>query len=236
MKKGQNYYMAFLLLSIAALMALAAFSSLPVEKGKLWNVLLLLPALLMIPALAFRARDPEPAGNYPAGNTTQRTAQGAGEPSLVVRNENLPTLRIPVCNLSQNELPAYATSESAGMDLRAFLPDGPILVEPGRQAMIPTGLHIGLPPGFEAQIRPRSGLAAKNGITVLNSPGTIDADYRGEIRILLVNLSQSDFTVNNGERIAQMVIARHERAEWTPVQTLSQTGRGTGGFGHTGKN
>lgn len=130
-------------------------------------------------------------------------------------------------------MPAYATPLSAGMDLRANLSE-PVLLRPLERAMIPTGLYIALPEGYEAQVRPRSGLAARKGITVLNSPGTVDADYRGEIRVILVNLSGEDFRVEPGERIAQMVVARHERVEWEPVGTLDETERGDGGFGSTG--
>lgn len=130
-------------------------------------------------------------------------------------------------------MPAYATAQSAGMDLRANISE-PIVLKPLERQLIPTGLHIALPVGYEAQVRPRSGLALKKGVTVLNSPGTIDADYRGEIGVLLVNLSSEPFTVNDGERIAQMVIARHETAEFVEVEALDETERGTGGYGHTG--
>ena len=130
-------------------------------------------------------------------------------------------------------MPQYATVQSAGMDLRANI-DVPVVLRPLQRHLIPTGLHIALPPSYEAQVRPRSGLALKHGITVLNAPGTIDADYRGEIGVVLVNLSDQDFTVNDGERIAQMVIARHETAEFVEVETLSETERGEGGYGHTG--
>ena len=130
-------------------------------------------------------------------------------------------------------MPAYATSQSAGMDLRANI-DTPITLRPMERRIIPTGLYIALPPGFEAQVRPRSGLALKHGITVLNSPGTIDADYRGEIGVLLVNLSTDDFIITEGERIAQMVIARHEQGEFELVDELDDTERGAGGYGHTG--
>ena len=142
-------------------------------------------------------------------------------------------MKIKIINRSRHELPAYATGSSAGMDLRAHL-DGPVLLKPLGRAAIPTGLFIELPVGYEAQIRPRSGLAAKNGITVLNSPGTIDSDYRGEIKVILVNLSENIFTVEDGERIAQVVIARHEKAEWIKVDQLEESERGAGGFGHTG--
>lgn len=143
-------------------------------------------------------------------------------------------IQLRIINHSANTLPEYATEASAGMDLRAHL-ETPVVIEPGQRAFIPTGLFIELPVGFEAQIRPRSGLAAKHGITVLNSPGTIDADYRGEIKVILINLSQEAFKIENGERIAQMVVARHETVQWLPTESLSQTERGEGGFGHTGK-
>lgn len=142
-------------------------------------------------------------------------------------------MQIKIVNKSHHPLPAYATELSAGVDLRANLSE-PITIKPLGRALIPTGLYIALPRGYEAQIRPRSGLALKKGITVLNSPGTIDADYRGEIGVILVNLSQEDFLVEDGERICQMVIARHEQAEWHEVESLDQTERGAGGFGHTG--
>ncbi len=142
-------------------------------------------------------------------------------------------MQIPVINRSHHALPQYATSQSAGVDLRANL-DNPIVIEPLARALVPTGLFIALPAGVEAQVRPRSGLAIKHGITVLNSPGTIDADYRGEICVILVNLSNEPFTVNDGERIAQMVIARHEQAEWQLTDSLDETERGAGGFGHSG--
>lgn len=144
-------------------------------------------------------------------------------------------MNIQVINKSKHPLPAYATELSAGMDIRANLSD-PVTLKPLERCLISTGLYIALPKGYEAQIRPRSGLAIKKGITVLNSPGTIDADYRGEICIILVNLSAEPFVIEDGERIAQMVIARHEQAEWTEVQTLDETERGSGGFGHTGKD
>ncbi len=144
-------------------------------------------------------------------------------------------MKIKIINNSHHPLPKYATADSAGMDLRANL-DEPITLAPMERRLIPTGLHIALPAGYEAQVRPRSGLALKHGIGVLNSPGTIDADYRGEIGVILVNLSQVPFVVQDGERIAQMVIARHETAEWEPVETLDETERGAGGFGHTGRD
>ncbi|KAF0204189.1 MAG: dUTP [Bacteroidetes bacterium] len=142
-------------------------------------------------------------------------------------------MRIKIVNTSDNALPAYETAASAGMDLRASLEE-PVLINPLERAIIPTGLFIELPMGFEAQVRPRSGLAARSGITVLNSPGTIDADYRGEIKIILVNLSQESFTVKHGDRIAQMIIASHEKAEWEETMELNSSDRGAGGFGHTG--
>lgn len=143
-------------------------------------------------------------------------------------------LKVNIINRSHHQLPAYETIASAGMDLRANLEQS-IILEPPQRCLVPTGLFISLPVGFEAQVRPRSGLAIKKGITVLNSPGTIDADYRGEIGVILVNLSQEPFVINDGERIAQMVIARHEQVEWQPVESLDETERGAGGFGHTGK-
>jgi dUTP pyrophosphatase len=142
-------------------------------------------------------------------------------------------MQINIINKSQHELPNYETIASAGMDLRANLVE-PITLKPLDRAIVKTGLFIELPVGYEAQVRPRSGLAAKKGITVLNSPGTVDADYRGEIGVILVNLSHEDFVVENGERIAQLVIAKHERAEWNVVEELTETSRGAGGFGSTG--
>ena len=142
-------------------------------------------------------------------------------------------IKIKVVNKGRQQLPAYATSQSAGMDLRANI-DTPITLRPMERRIIPTGLYIALPPGFEAQVRPRSGLALKHGITVLNSPGPIDADYRGEIGVLLVNLSTDDFIITEGERIAQMVIARHEQGEFELTDELDDTERGAGGYGHTG--
>ena len=143
-------------------------------------------------------------------------------------------MKIQVINKSKHPLPQYATSQSAGMDLRANL-DTPIVLKPLQRCLVPTGIFMALPEGFEAQVRPRSGLAIKKGIGVLNSPGTIDADYRGEVCVILVNLSSEEFVIEDGERIAQMVIARHEQAEWQEVEILEETERGTGGFGHTGK-
>jgi dUTP pyrophosphatase len=141
---------------------------------------------------------------------------------------------IPIINQSKHALPAYETGQAAGMDLRANLEE-PIELGPLERAIVPTGLYIALPEGFEAQIRPRSGLAAKQGLTVLNSPGTIDADYRGEIKVILVNLSNNTVQIHDGDRVAQMVIARYEQAQWTAVETLDETMRGAGGFGSTGK-
>jgi len=143
-------------------------------------------------------------------------------------------MNIKIVNKSTNSLPRYATILSAGMDLRANL-ESPILLKPLDRKLIPTGLFIELPEGYEAQIRPRSGLAIKHGITVLNSPGTIDADYRGEVCVILVNLSNQDFVVEHGERICQMVVTIYKQAEWEEVEILSETVRGDGGFGHTGK-
>ena len=142
-------------------------------------------------------------------------------------------MTIKIINNSQHELPNYETLASAGMDLRANISEA-ITLQPLERAIVKTGLFIELPIGFEAQVRPRSGLAAKNGVTVLNAPGTIDADYRGEIGVILVNLSNQAFTIQNGERIAQLIIAKHERAEWNLVSELSETQRGEGGFGSTG--
>ncbi len=143
-------------------------------------------------------------------------------------------MKVKIINKSKHALPSYATLASAGMDLRANL-DAPIILKSLERTLVPTGLFIELPIGSEAQIRPRSGLAFKNGLTVLNSPGTIDADYRGEVKVILVNLSKEDFTINDGERIAQMIIAKHEQAEWVEVQELEVSNRGEGGFGSTGK-
>ena len=142
-------------------------------------------------------------------------------------------MQIKVVNKGHQPLPQYATPLSAGMDLRANL-DEPIILKPMERRLIPTGLYIALPAGYEAQVRPRSGLALKKGITVLNAPGTVDADYRGEVGVLLINLSQEDFVINDGERIAQMVIARHEQGEFLTVEVLDETERGAGGYGHTG--
>lgn len=142
-------------------------------------------------------------------------------------------VKIKVVNTGCQPLPAYATSQSAGMDLRANI-ESPITLHPMERTLVPTGIRIELPEGYEAQVRPRSGLALKHGITVLNTPGTIDSDYRGELKVLLVNLSNDDFVVNAGERVAQMVIARHETATWEGVEVLDETERGEGGYGHTG--
>lgn len=143
-------------------------------------------------------------------------------------------ITVKVVNKSGNELPQYSTPDSAGMDLRASLSE-PVTLAPMQRALIPTGIYIALPKGYECQIRPRSGLALKHGVTVLNSPGTIDADYRGEIKVILVNLSNEPFTIESGERIAQMIVARYEQIEWLPVEELGATERGAGGFGSTGR-
>ncbi|MCK9639559.1 MAG: dUTP diphosphatase [Prolixibacteraceae bacterium] len=144
-------------------------------------------------------------------------------------------MKIKIVNKSQNSLPQYSTAQSAGVDLRADLAE-PIILKPFERMLIPTGLFIQLPDGYEAQVRPRSGLAISKGVTVLNSPGTIDADYRGEIKIILINLSQEDFIINNGERIAQMIISSYKQVEWDKVEFLDESDRGAGGFGHTGKH
>jgi dUTP pyrophosphatase len=143
-------------------------------------------------------------------------------------------MKINIINNSAHPLPQYETAHAAGMDLRAFV-ETSVTIKPLERVLIPTGLHIELPVGYEAQIRPRSGLAFKHGISIVNSPGTIDADYRGEIKVLLVNLSDTDFAVNDGDRIAQMVVARHETVNWSVVTELNDTDRGAGGYGHTGK-
>ena len=143
-------------------------------------------------------------------------------------------MKIPIINQSNNDLPAFATPSSAGMDLRAFL-ESDIVIAPGERALVPTGLHMALPVGYEAQVRPRSGLAYKHGVTVLNSPGTIDADYRGEVGVILINHGDSDFVVQSGDRIAQLVVAQYASFTWDAVTDLSDTARGEGGFGHTGK-
>jgi len=143
-------------------------------------------------------------------------------------------MKVRIINHSNNPLPAYATEGSSGMDIRAYI-KAPVELKPLERALIPTGLSVELPDGFEAQIRPRSGLAYKHGLTCLNSPGTIDADYRGEIKVIIVNLSNDEYVINDGERIAQMIIAQHAKAEWFQVNELGETTRGEGGFGHTGK-
>ena len=142
---------------------------------------------------------------------------------------------LKIVNQSNNAMPAYETINSAGMDLRAYLPDGELVIKPMQRALVPTGLFMEIPVGYEGQVRPRSGLAIKSGITVLNSPGTIDADYRGEVKVILINLSDTDFVIKSGDRIAQLVISKHEQMEVVEVETLSETERGAGGFGHTGK-
>ena len=143
-------------------------------------------------------------------------------------------MKVKVINRSKHDLPRYETALSAGMDVRANL-DEPIVLKPLSRAMVPTGLFVELPAGYEMQVRPRSGLAAKFGLTVLNAPGTVDADYRGEIKVILANLSNDDFTINDGERIAQLVVAQHAQVQWEPTEELSNTDRGAGGFGSTGK-
>ena len=144
-------------------------------------------------------------------------------------------MKLKIVNKSNNALPGYETVNSAGMDLRAYLPEGQMVIKPLQRALIPTGLFMEIPVGYEGQVRPRSGLAIKSGITVLNSPGTIDADYRGEVKVILINLSENDFVINSGDRIAQLVIAKYEQMEVVNVETLTETERGAGGFGHTGK-
>lgn len=149
--------------------------------------------------------------------------------------KNLKCMVLKIINKSNNPLPEYATDHSAGMDLRAFINE-PLVIKPFQRVLVPTGLFIELPAGFEAQIRPRSGLAYKHGITVLNSPGTIDADYRGEIKVILINLSEDNFVINNGERICQMIVTSYTKATILEVDTLEDSVRGEGGFGHSGKN
>ena len=144
-------------------------------------------------------------------------------------------MKVRIVNKSNNSLPLYGTAQSAGVDLRADLSES-VVLKPLERKLIPTGLYIQLPDGYEAQVRPRSGLAINKGVTVLNSPGTIDADYRGEIKIILINLSQEDFIVNNGDRIAQMIISSYNQVEWEEVDLLDESDRGEGGFGHTGKH
>jgi len=153
--------------------------------------------------------------------------------SIFVNSKNIKMTHCNIVNQSNNPLPFYSTEHSAGMDLRAFLTE-PMVLQPLERALIPTGLFMEMPEGYEAQVRPRSGLAIKNGITVLNSPGTIDADYRGEIKVILINLSNEPFTIQNGDRIAQMVIAKYEKISWKRVEQLSETDRGSGGFGSSG--
>ena len=148
--------------------------------------------------------------------------------------ESWNNMKIRIVNQSRHPLPSYSTLLSAGMDLRAHL-DAPVTLAPGARILVPTGLFVSIPKGYEAQIRPRSGLALKKGITILNTPGTIDADYRGEIGVIVVNLSQEDFVMNDGERIAQMVVAKYETVEWESCDSLDETTRGAGGFGHTGQ-
>lgn len=143
--------------------------------------------------------------------------------------------KVRIINTSKHQLPSYSTGNSAGMDIRASLNES-MVIKPGQRVLVPTGLYIELPTGFEAQIRPRSGLALKHGITVLNSPGTIDADYRGEVGIILINHSGDEFVIADGDRICQMIIARHETVEWEETDSVNQTERGSGGFGHTGKS
>lgn len=152
----------------------------------------------------------------------------------VIRKMGIKNMKIKIVNKSKHPLPNYATALAAGMDLRANLSE-PVELFPLERSLIPTGLFIQLPEGYEAQIRPRSGLAVKHGISIVNAPGTIDADYRGEIRVVLVNLSNEIFTINDGERICQMVISKHEKVDWSEVEVLDETERGNGGFGHTGK-
>ena len=144
-------------------------------------------------------------------------------------------MKVRIVNKSKHPLPQYATVASAGFDVRANI-DAPMVLKSMERVLVPTGLFMELPEGSEAQVRPRSGLALKHGITVLNSPGTIDADYRGELKVLLINLSKEDFAINDGERIAQVIVAKHERVQWEEVEQLMETERGTGGFGHTGKH
>lgn len=152
---------------------------------------------------------------------------------LPLKDRNINCMKVQIINKSHHALPEYATPQSAGMDIRANL-DEPVTLNPLERKLIPTGLYMALPAGYEAQVRPRSGLAIKKGITVLNTPGTVDADYRGEVCVVLINLSNEPFVVNDGERIAQMVIAKHEQPELVEVDVLDETERGAGGFGHTG--
>lgn len=143
-------------------------------------------------------------------------------------------IKVKIVNKSHHSLPAYSTIDSAGMDLRAYLPNGSITLRPMQRCLVPTGIHIELPQGYECQIRPRSGLALKHGLTIVNSPGTIDADYRGEIGVILMNLGTEPFVVNDGERVCQMVVKEYTRVEWQPTDSLESSERGEGGFGHTG--
>ena len=143
-------------------------------------------------------------------------------------------VKVKIINRSHHDLPAYGTFEAAGMDVHAYLPEGPVTLKPLQRALIPTGLYMQLPSGYECQVRPRSGLALNYGITVANAPGTIDADYRGEVGVILINLGENDFTVNDGDRIAQLVVKSYSRVEWEPVEQLDATKREDGGFGHTG--
>ena len=144
------------------------------------------------------------------------------------------SIEVKIINRSHHPLPTYETHEAAGMDVRAYLPDGPVTLQPGQRALIPTGLYMQLPSGFECQIRPRSGLALRHGISVVNTPGTVDADYRGEIGVILINLGQEDFIVNDGDRICQMVVKEYTHVKWEPVKRLDRTQREDGRFGHTG--
>ncbi len=168
------------------------------------------------------------------GESENGTIAGRSGELLSDKISYLCSMKIKIINRSRHSLPEYATPLSAGMDLRANI-DAPITLEPMARTLVPTGLYLALPAGYEAQVRPRSGMALKYGITCLNTPGTIDADYRGEVGVILANLSTEPFVINDGDRIAQMVIARHEVAEWEAVDTLDDTLRGSGGFGHTGK-
>jgi dUTP pyrophosphatase len=182
-----------------------------------------------------KKRMPLQSGLKKIENNTKEHIRTSRDKSRLVptAHQNKKTMTINIINKSQHALPNYETIASAGMDLRANLSES-VTLKPLERAIVKTGLFIELPIGYEAQVRPRSGLAAKNGITVLNAPGTVDADYRGEIGVILVNLSNEDFVIENGERIAQLIIAKHERAEWIEVQELTETSRGEGGFGSTG--
>lgn len=154
--------------------------------------------------------------------------------NIIMENIIMEKLKIKIKNRSGHPLPAYSTFEAAGMDVRAYLPDGPVTLKPFERRLIPTGLYMELPSGYECQVRPRSGLALKYGITVLNSPGTIDADYRGEVGVILINLGQDDFIINDGERICQFVVKPYQKVDWQPVEELDRTKREDGAFGHTG--